>query len=94
MNRPLEAIDLKDSHNVENWFERFELLKITDDSIKDVNEVAFVLTLMGREAYNLLKDLVFPQLPKSLTVDQIKEYLVNHVKPKNLEIHERAIFPE
>lgn len=92
MEKVLEPIDVSDPSTIESWFERFSLYVTTNDKITTTNKVAFLLTLMGKDAYNLLKDLAFPTLPKDLKVNDIEEYLVNHMRPRNYEVHERALF--
>ena len=91
MDKLLEPLDLNDPNDVKNWFERFDLLKTTNADIS-ANPVPFLLTYLGKRAYKLLKDLVFPKNPKDLKTAEIQKFLVDHLVPSNYEVHERAIF--
>ena len=89
----LEPINISDIDSLEDWFERFDLYIITNDEIdNDDKKRAHLLTLMGKHAYRLLKELCHPNLPSKLTPDEIKTCLTDYLKPKNYEVHERAIF--
>lgn len=92
MDRTLEPLDLSNSSSLDNWFERFALYSMTNDKITSCNEVAFLLTLIGKEAYDLVKELSFPTAPKDLKVEEIQKCLTGHLKPMNYEVHERAVF--
>ena len=78
--------------DVEDWFERFELYCVTNTKIKENNKIAFFFTQAGEDTYSLAKDLAFPKKPKDLTYDEAKSLLVNHLKPRNFTIKERATF--
>ena len=41
---------------------------LTNDRINDNNKVAFLFTYIGKTAYALLKELVYPHTPNTLTV--------------------------
>ena len=79
---------------VEDWFERFDLMVITNEKIMDANKVAFLLTYIAlcKNVYILLKELAYLNTPSTLTIGNVKKYILDHVKPKNYETHERAIF--
>ena len=61
---------------------------ITNEKIMDANKVVFLLTNLGKNVYNLLKDLAYPNAPSTLTTDNVKKYILDHVKLKNYETHE------
>ena len=55
-------------------------------------KVATFLTLVGPEAYRLLKSLISPAIPASKTFPELIEVLGNHLKPKKLIVAERFRF--
>ena len=77
---------------VEDWFQRFELYCITNAKMNDTNKIAFFLTQAGDDTYSLVKDLAFPKKPKDLSYMEAKTLVVNHLKPRNFTIKERATF--
>ncbi|XP_011064377.1 PREDICTED: uncharacterized protein LOC105152048 isoform X2 [Acromyrmex echinatior] len=79
-----------DQADITTYIERIEQLFICND----VNEkkVPLFLTLLGGEAYNVLKDLLSPQLPSQKTYAALKETLINHYNLKRLVIAERYKF--
>lgn len=92
MQFALEALDLSDPANVENWHERFHFYVETNEDITDSNKVSWYLAHVGKDAYNLLKDLSYPQPLGSQTVDDCKELLLGHLRPACFETTERAKF--
>ena len=92
MDRVIEPIDVSDHSNIDSWFERFHLYAITNSKINNNNKVAYLLTYLGKDAYNLLRDLAFPSKPSDLSVSKIQNTLLEHIKPKNYITQERAIF--
>ncbi|XP_072377555.1 uncharacterized protein [Diabrotica undecimpunctata] len=55
-------------------------------------KVSMFLTFMGGEAYEVLKDLLVPELPRMKTYQQLKDILVLHYSLKRLIIAERYNF--
>ncbi len=92
MERCLENLDITDANCLDNWKERFDLYVITNDKITAENQTAFYLTLIGKEAYNLLKDLAYPEALNIKTVPQLHTLLQNHLRPTNFAATERAKF--
>ncbi|KAF2890030.1 hypothetical protein ILUMI_16143, partial [Ignelater luminosus] len=74
-----------------SYMERMEQLFECNEVPKE-KQVAMFLTLIGGEAYNVLKDLVDPVLPSTKTYKDLKEVLSNHYCPKKLVIAERYKF--
>ncbi|XP_066983823.1 uncharacterized protein [Macrobrachium rosenbergii] len=74
------------------WCERFDcflhLNKITAES---ECRAAF-LTLVGKSSYNLIRDLVSPEVPTAKSYHQLKEILTNHFEPKKNKSAERFKF--
>ena len=60
MERSLEPLNIAELESITNWHERFALYAMTNDRINNDNRFGFYLTLIGREAYNPLKDLSYP----------------------------------
>lgn len=73
------------------YMERIEQLFICN-GIEDTKKVALFLTLIGGEAYGVLKDLLSPALPSEKTYSDLKTVLINHYSPKRLVIAERYKF--
>ena len=92
MERCLEKVDLTDPAGVQNWHERFELYVTTNDRINDKNQTAFYLTMIGKEAYDLLKDLAYPESTRTRTVKQLQTLLMSYLRPVHFETTERAKF--
>ena len=91
MERCLEKIDLSDPASVENWHERFDLYVQTNTQIDSTNQTAFYLTMIGKDAYDLLKDLAYPDPIRNKTVDAL-DLLMGHLRPVHFEATERARF--
>lgn len=92
MQFALEKLDISDPANVESWHERFEFYVATNVAIDDSNKVAWYLAYVGKDAYNLLKDLAYPQQLGTKTVADFKELLLGHLRPASFETTERAKF--
>ena len=92
-NPQLEFLDLNFSpRDFEDYLERFELWCDTQDTLTEQKKTAYFLTLIGKPAYALLKNLSFPDAPKTKTFEQLRSLLLDHVTPHNFEIAERAKF--
>ncbi|XP_066950750.1 uncharacterized protein [Macrobrachium rosenbergii] len=53
---------------------------------------AAFLTLVGKSSYNLIRDLVSPEVPTAKSYHQLKEILTNHFEPKKNKSAERFKF--
>ena len=93
--------DLDDSvERLEQYFIANEIgsLAVGVDDTAEAREtaqrkkVATFLTLVGPEAYRLLKSLSSPAIPASKTFPELIEVLGNHLKPKKLIVAERFRF--
>ena len=73
---------------MEAWHERFECYANTNEKITDSNRISGYLTLIGMDAYNLLKDLTVDVL----AVDVLKSMLISHLRPTSFELTECARF--
>ena len=92
MQFALEKLDVSDPANVENWHERFNFYAVTNAEITDKNKVAWYLAHVGKDAYNLLKDLAYPVELDSKKVEDFKKMLLDHLRPATFETTERAKF--
>ena len=92
MQFALEKLDVSDPANVENWHERFEFYVAANRAINTTNKVAWYLSHVGKDAYNLLKDLSYPEPLETKTVDEFKRLLLGHLRPASFETTERAKF--
>ena len=92
MQFALEKLDVSDPANVENWHERFEYFTATNRGIKDDNKEAWYLAHVGKDAYNLLKDLAYPESLSTKKVADFKALLLAHLRPATFETTERAKF--
>ncbi len=50
------------------------------------------LTAVGKEAFNLLRTLVYPKTLRDASIAEIQEALLRHVKPAQFQLVERAKF--
>ena len=88
----LEKLDVSNSDSLESWHKRFEFYCKTNKNVTKENKIAFYFTLAGKEAYDLLVDLCYPDEPDGKSIDDLKLLLKNHLMPTNFETVERAKF--
>ena len=81
-----------DLPRLEEYLERFELYILCRDSMTDEKKTALFLTLIGREGYSTVKNLLHPVSPLKAGYDAIKKALLNHMLPQTFESAERAKF--
>ena len=74
-----------------SYLERVEQFLVAND-IKDKRKKATILSLIGSQAYSLLKNLVSPSIPKDKSYDELVAALKKHYEPKPLVIAERFHF--
>uniref|UniRef100_A0A1A8QZH2 Gypsy retrotransposon integrase-like protein 1 n=1 Tax=Nothobranchius rachovii TaxID=451742 RepID=A0A1A8QZH2_9TELE len=75
----------------ESYLERFEQWMIVNE-VDDGKQANVFLSVIGAEAYGLLKNLCIPDKPSSLSYDELSGKLTAHYKPKPLIIAERFKF--
>jgi transposase InsO family protein len=92
MDRYLEKLDITDDEAVTNWYERFLIYESTNDKIDKKNRTDYYLSLVGKEAYDLLKNLAFPKPVRDMDVADLHALLVQHLRPVQFETCERAKF--
>ncbi|XP_050038415.1 uncharacterized protein [Dermacentor andersoni] len=77
--------------NFESYVERFEHY-VRANEIAEAKKLSVFLTVIGAEAYEILKNLVVPLLPGDKTFAEVKELLQSHYNPKTSVIAERCKF--
>jgi len=92
MHNSIEKLDIGNPEGLKSWHKRFHLYCLTNPKITPANKVAFYLTLAGKEAYDLLTDLLYPEDVEKHTVVELEETLTKHLCPVNFETVERAKF--
>ena len=73
MDHCLEKININDPLSLDNWHQRFQLWIATNDKIDPTNltqVTAFYLTMIGKDAFDLLKSLAYPE---DVTAKSLKE---------------------
>ncbi|CAH8620819.1 unnamed protein product [Schistosoma intercalatum] len=92
MGPVMERLDIySDFDAFEDYFERLEIWAMTKEDDEDVNIVAHFLTFIGKESYSLLKSLVLPEKPISLSYTTLKDLMLDYVKCTNFE-HNKGRF--
>ena len=62
------------------------------NDIKDAKKLSVFLSIIGGSTYTLLRDLVAPQSPRELALDDAIKALKAHFEPKPIVIAERYHF--
>ena len=75
----------------ESYLERLDMWMTAND-VADDKKVSVFLSVIGADAYRLLKNLVSPDKPSTKTFKDLCDALGNHYKPKPLVIVERFRF--
>ncbi len=84
---------------VEQWTQYVERLEqffvatndVTGEDKKDKKRATF-LSLMGRDAYNLLRSLIAPEKPSEKSFEELVAVLSEHYSPKPTEVMQRYRF--
>lgn len=75
------------------WYERLEFYFLAND-IDSERRPAVFLTLLGKDGYALLKNLLAPTRPVEVTLETMVSALKNHLQPATSVIAERFKFKE
>jgi len=59
----MEPLNITEPNGISEWFERFSLWASINAQVTDNNLTAYYLTMIGKEGYQLVKDLVYPLKP-------------------------------
>ncbi len=74
------------------YIERFNFWIDTKETSDDKAIKGAFLTAVGKEAFTLLKTLVYPITLRDASTREIQEALLRHVRPAQFELVERAGF--
>ena len=80
-----------DNETIQAYLERVELYFIASGT-KEEAKVPLFLTIVGRENYTLLRDLLAPKKPSAQSLEVLFQTLVSHFEPKKVVIAERFHF--
>ena len=79
--------------NIISYEERMDQFMLATGNGEDnAKKVAVFLTVIGAETYSLLRDLVHPEKPSSLTYGELTTKLREHFQPRRIVIAERFKF--
>ena len=80
--------------DINAYLERFEQFVCcsSNEEVADKRKVSMLITFIGPESYNVLKNLTIPDLPKNKKFDDLTKLLKNHYTPTKLIISERFRF--
>ncbi len=87
MNPKLETAD-----KIAEYIDRFNFWIDTKESSEDKAIKGAFLTAVGKEAFTLLKTLVYPKTWREASIREIQEALLRHVRPAQFKLVERAKF--
>ncbi|MDY6930135.1 MAG: hypothetical protein SWN10_24060, partial [Pseudomonadota bacterium] len=89
----IEPLNLQSSPaDIISWLDRFDIWCNLQKGYKSEQLSAVFLTVGGKEVYDLLKDLAFPDTPVKLPLETLQTMLKNYIVPKNFSMTERAKF--
>ena len=77
--------------NISTYLERLQLY-FEANGVKEESKVAVLLTIIGARAYDTLRNLLAPALPRDVSFDDLLGVLKQHYDPKPLVIAERFRF--
>ncbi|VDO77492.1 unnamed protein product [Schistosoma curassoni] len=76
----------------EDYLERFEIWDMNEEDVEENIIVAHSLTLIGKEAYSLLKTLASPEMPITFPYLTLKKLLIDYVKYTNFKCGKEGKF--
>ena len=82
---------LPESDSISSYLERVDLY-FKANGIAEDKQVPILLSSIGAATYALLRDLVAPEAPGTLTLKKVSEVLTAHFEPKRNVIAERFYF--
>ncbi len=89
----LRELDIDSSFaDIENYFERFELWCSLQVKTEGEIQVKQLLMVMGSKAYGLVKTLLAPRRPAESSYEEIRDEILEHLRPSSFEIAQRATF--
>ena len=89
----IETFDVNDGE-FDEYVERLQQYFVANDITGDNKKVAVFVTVMGKDTYTILRNLLSPVKPNEKTFEDIVNVLRGHFKPTPLVIAERYKFYE
>ena len=89
----VESFDIING-DFDKYVERMEQYYVANDVEDDKKKVAIFITVVGKDAYTLLRSLLSPEKPNTKSFAEITKTLSEHFKPKRIIIAERYKFHE
>ena len=87
----INAFNVKDG-DFNEYNERLEQYFVANN-IEDASQKrAIFITVIGDEAYSLLRSLLAPEKPNTKSCEELAQTLLEHLKPKELVIAQRYKF--
>ena len=80
-----------DTESISAYLERLQMFFEAND-IAAEKKVSVLLTVIGKQNFSLLRNLVAPETPKDKSFDDLTALLKSHFEPKKLVIAERFNF--
>ncbi len=74
------------------YIDRFYFWIVIRETSDDKDIKGAFLTAVGKEAFTLMKTLVYPKTLRDASITEIQEALLRHVRPAQFELVERARF--
>ncbi|GAA49062.1 hypothetical protein CLF_102435, partial [Clonorchis sinensis] len=89
----MEPLDVNSTaRDLEDYLERFDVWCLTKSDMDDKKLTAYFLHFVGKEAYTLIKNLVYPESPIDISYNALKKNILQHFKPIKFLAAERARF--
>ena len=88
----MEPFNCEQGEGWSTYVERLEQYFVANNITTGTKEVAVLLTVVGPEAYGLIRDLLTPDKPANKLYDEIVAAMKDHLNPKPLVIAERYKF--
>ncbi|GAA54549.1 hypothetical protein CLF_103831, partial [Clonorchis sinensis] len=78
------------ARDVDDYLERSDIWRLTKSDMDDKKPTAYFLHFVGKEAYTLVKNLVYPESPIDMSYSALKKKILQHFEPINFVAAERA----
>ncbi len=93
MDPKLESLDVNSSADeIGEYLDRFNFWIDTRETSDDKASKRAFLTAVGKEAFTLMKTLVYPKTLRDASITEMQEALLRHGRPAQFELVERARF--
>ncbi|KFD59948.1 hypothetical protein M514_27867, partial [Trichuris suis] len=88
----IAVFDTKNPTSWEAYAEQLECYCEANNITDELRKRATLLTVIGREAYAILRSIISPAIPKSQTYDQLVATMKSHFMPQTSLIYRRFVF--